>query len=82
MDWHLAGASSEEVLRMMRSNLDFADVPVVILTSGLSPLATRSMGQFHISRWITKPSDLDDFLKIGTVLKELLIEERLNDGPT
>ena len=40
MDWHLAGASSEEVLRMMRSNLDFADVPVVILTSGLSPLAT------------------------------------------
>ena len=66
---------------MMRSNRDFADVPVVILTSELSSLATRSMDQFQISRHITKPSDLDDFLKIGTVLKELLIEEGLNDGP-
>jgi len=73
MDLHLAGASGEEVLRVMRSNRDFADVPVVILTSEFSSLSNRAMDQFQISLYITKPSDLDDFLKIGMVLKKLLI---------
>jgi CheY-like chemotaxis protein len=73
MELDLAGLSPEEILQALRSNKDFARVPVVILSSGFHSLSNRAMDQFQISLCISKPPDLDDFLRIGMVLKQFLI---------
>ena len=50
----------------------WTSVPVAILSSSSSPRERAKIEQFRISRYITKPPDLDQFMKIGFTLKELV----------
>lgn len=61
-----------EILQAMRSNPAFAKVPVAVLSSSSSPRERSRIEQFEISRYITKPLDLDEFLGIGVILREIL----------
>ena len=64
-----------EILEAMRASRVFADVLVAILSSSSSPREQARLEKFHISRFITKPLDLDEFLEIGATLKEILAEK-------
>jgi CheY-like chemotaxis protein len=64
-----------EILEAMRANPAYTQVRVAILSSSSSPRERGRIEQFHISRYITKPLDLDEFLAIGTILKGLLDDE-------
>ena len=61
-----------EILEAMRSSNKFAGLPVAVLSSSSSPHDRSNVERFQIRRFVTKPSNLDEFLKIGTIVKDLL----------
>lgn len=63
-----------EILEAMRANPAFAALPVAVLSSSSSPRERAAMERFRIRRFITKPSDLEEFMQIGSIVKELLAE--------
>ena len=72
LDLNLPCHDGIEILQRLRRSEPLAGVPVVVLTSSDSPrdrLAIRDLG---IARFLQKPSNLDQFLSLGAVFKELL----------
>jgi CheY-like chemotaxis protein len=75
LDLNVPKYDGVEILEALRANPAFANVLVAVLSSSSSPRERTSIEKFRISRYITKPLDLDEFLRIGEVLKELLAED-------
>ncbi len=74
VDVNLPKHSGLEVIEQMRANPVFAEMPVVILSSASAPRDRAMMDRFRIKRYIVKPADLDQFMRIGWQIKELLTE--------
>ena len=74
LDLNIPKNDGVEVLQALRASSAFAEVPVAVLSSSASPRDRAKIEQFRIGRYITKPADLDQFLRIGVILKELLKE--------
>ncbi|HEY2017681.1 MAG TPA: response regulator [Bryobacteraceae bacterium] len=74
LDLNLPKNDGVEVLQAMRASRSFAAAPVAVLSSSASSRERARIEQFGIGRYITKPADLDEFLRIGFILKELLAE--------
>jgi CheY-like chemotaxis protein len=72
LDLNLPKNDGIEVLQAMRASRGFAKVPVAILSSSASARERAKISQFGIGRYLTKPPDLDEFLRLGVVLKELV----------
>ena len=72
LDLNLPKYDGIEILQALRSNPAFAEVPVAILSSSSSPRERARLDTYGVARYITKPADLEQFLAIGFVLKELL----------
>jgi CheY-like chemotaxis protein len=68
LDLNLPKNDGAEVLRTLRGSARFSSVPVVILTSSDSPLDKANAQRLGASCYITKPSDLDEFLALGPKL--------------
>jgi CheY-like chemotaxis protein len=65
-----------QILEAIRAAEKFADVPVVVASSSALPPSRLKEEHLRIARYIAKPPDLEDFLQIGTALKEVLIENQ------
>jgi CheY-like chemotaxis protein len=76
LDLNLPKYDGIELLEAMRANNAFTSVPVAVLSSSSSPRDRARMEPFNIGRYITKPPDLDEYLQIGFVVKELLRENQ------
>lgn len=74
LDLNLPRYDGLELLEAMRSNRAFADVPVIMMSSSSSPRDRAKIEAFHIGRYITKPPDLDGYLRVGLIVKQLLEE--------
>jgi CheY-like chemotaxis protein len=74
LDLNVPKYDGVEILEAMRANPAFANVRVAVLSSSSSPRERATIEKFRVSRYITKPLDLEEFLKIGRILKELLID--------
>ena len=74
LDLNLPKVGGREILTAMRSGTTFGSVPVVIFTSSSSRREREELEPLQVARHITKPSDLDEFLRIGTVVREVLEE--------
>lgn len=72
LDLNLPKNDGLEILEAMRGNEIFAKVPVAVLSSSSSPRELAILQRFHVERFIVKPPDLDQYLQIGLVIKELL----------
>lgn len=72
LDLNLPKADGREILVAMRASQKFANVPVVIWTSSNTPRDRDQMNSLRIDRYIVKPAELDDFLKLGGMIKALL----------
>ena len=79
VDLNLPRYDGIEILGAMRGNPAFAAVPVAVLTSSSSPRDRARIEAFQVWRYITKPSELDEYLRIGSVMKQLLDENRFSD---
>ena len=75
LDLNLPRYDGVEILEAMRASRVFASVPVAVLSSSSSPRDRARMEAFNIGRYITKPPDLDEYLRIGLIVKELLAEQ-------
>ena len=62
MDLHLPKNDGMEILEEIHGNAEFANLPVVVLSSCLSPNEQSSIAAFKATCLIMKPSDLDAFL--------------------
>ena len=65
LDLNLPKSDGNDVLKVIRETASLATVPVVILTSSDSPRDRAAAERLGANHYITKPSDLDDFLALG-----------------
>lgn len=75
LDFNLPKRTGREILESIRENPAFAQVPVAIFTSSESPQDKQATAELKVSRYIRKPSNLEEFMKLGAVVKELLSSE-------
>lgn len=72
LNFSLPKSDGLQILKSVRENGAFADVPVAILSSGLSPRDLAEIQKFGLARYIEKPLTLEEYLKIGSSLKALI----------
>lgn len=72
LDLNLPQHDGAEILQRIRQTRALSSVPVVVLTSSDSPRDQHTALQSGASRYIRKPSNLQEFMAIGAALKELL----------
>jgi CheY-like chemotaxis protein len=73
IDLNLAQCSGFEVLRALRQPGENSGVPAAILTSSESPRDQKQAMALGATRYILKPTRLEEFLeKVGTAIREML----------
>lgn len=72
LDLNLPQHDGMEILQHVRQDRQLADVPVIVFTSSDSPADRRSATHLGVTRFIRKPSLLDDFMAVGAVIREIL----------
>jgi DNA-binding response OmpR family regulator len=76
LDLNLPKRSGKDVLRCIRNTAQWNHVPVVILSSSNAPDDRRETARLGANQYIRKPSELEEFLSIGAVFKQLLAVSR------
>ena len=74
IDLNLPKKPGREVLARMRQSERCRHIPVVILSSSDAERDKADAVRFGASRYVRKPSKLDDFLSLGAVFKAALSE--------
>jgi len=77
LDLNLPKNDGLEILEALRGNPAFAKVPVAIVSSSSAPQELARMQSLGVDRFIPKPADLDQYLRIGDTLKGLLRSKQL-----
>lgn len=72
LDLNLPCHDGIEILQKVRATGALKHVPVVILTSSDSPRDRKIATELGATRYLRKPSNLEQFLELGAVFKELL----------
>jgi|SRR5579872_2419981 len=72
LDLNLPRHDGIEILQKVRSTERLAQVPVVVLTSSDSPRDRLTATEWGATRYVRKPSNLEQFLQLGALFKELL----------
>lgn len=72
MDINLPKKQGDEILARMRTSRRCASALVVVVTSSDSPADRSTMAKLGANEYFCKPSDYDEFMKLGDVLKTLL----------
>ncbi|MEO8663606.1 MAG: response regulator [Bryobacteraceae bacterium] len=78
LDLNLPRHDGIEILQKVRSTTGIAEVPVVVLTSSDSPRDRQNANRLGATRYVRKPSNLEQFLELGAVFKELLMQAAQN----
>jgi len=74
LDLNLPMTEGVEVLRRIRTIPELVNVPVAILTSSASPTDIDRAKSLGVTRYISKPMALDDFLReVGRQVEEMLL---------
>jgi CheY-like chemotaxis protein len=74
LDLNLPRHDGAEILQRLREDADFANIPVVVLTSSDSPHDRLVANRFGVTRYLRKPSNLEEFLSLGAIFKDLLAQ--------
>ena len=81
IDLNLPKSEGTTVLEAIRKNTRLSAVPVVIVTSSASPAERAKAERLGAERFVTKPPDLDEFLRIGGLISDLLSKARAKEAP-
>jgi DNA-binding response OmpR family regulator len=76
LDLNLSKYTGEDILREIRNARYLDAVPVCVWSSSRSRLDEAILKDLGISRFITKPAGLDQFMEIGKTIKDLLAAPR------
>jgi CheY-like chemotaxis protein len=72
LDLNLPRHDGIEILHKLKESTTFEHIPVVVLTSSDSPGDRLNANELGATRYLRKPSSLDEFLALGAIFKELL----------
>jgi CheY-like chemotaxis protein len=72
LDMHLPKRDGEEILARLRTSQRCRQTPVVIMTSADSPYVRKSAEKHSALHYFEKPSNLDHFMRLGIVLKDVI----------
>jgi chemotaxis family two-component system response regulator Rcp1 len=72
VDLNLPKKPGREVLERMRMSERCRQIPIIILSSSDAERDKAEAARFGASRYIRKPSRLDDFLALGAIFKAAL----------
>jgi chemotaxis family two-component system response regulator Rcp1 len=72
VDLNLSKYTGEDILRAIHSAKHLKGVPVCVWSSSRSRRDQTLLKELGVSRFITKPSGLDQFMEIGRTIKDLL----------
>ena len=72
LDLNLPRHDGIEILQKLRESPAFEHIPIVVLTSSDSPRDRVLANQLGATRYLRKPSSLDEFLGLGAIFKDLL----------
>ncbi len=72
VDLNLSKYTGEDILREIRGAAHLAGIPVCVWSSSRSGRDETLLKSLGVSLFITKPAGLDQFMKIGETLKDLL----------
>ena len=81
LDLNLPRHDGIEILQRLRESERFARTPVVILTSSDSPRDRMAATELGATRFLRKPSNLDQFLGLGAAFRELLDQASPQNNP-
>jgi CheY-like chemotaxis protein len=79
IDLNLPKSGGAAVLEAMRQHKDLSHVLVAVISSAAELPEHMKAKELAFDRYITKPPDLEDFLQIGQVLKNMLLERKSRD---
>ncbi|HEY2017419.1 MAG TPA: response regulator [Bryobacteraceae bacterium] len=74
LDLNLPRVDGPDILSEFRKHLECANTPVVVITSSDADKDRARMAALGISRYFRKPSDLDAFLALGALVRDLMNE--------
>jgi CheY-like chemotaxis protein len=80
LDLNLPRHDGIEILQCLQDTAEMACVPVVVLTSSDSPRDRSAATQLGATRYLRKPSSLEQFLDLGGVFKDLLGQSGLTQA--
>jgi CheY-like chemotaxis protein len=72
LDLNMPKADGAEVLEEFRKHPACAHTPVIAVTSSDTPKDRTLMAALGVDRYFRKPSDLEAFLKLGGVVREVI----------
>jgi CheY-like chemotaxis protein len=72
LDLNLPRTSGTEVLRRLKKSPRCADVPVIVVTSSDAPSDRAEVARLGATRYFLKPQNIDDYMKLGSIVKEVL----------
>jgi two-component system, chemotaxis family, response regulator Rcp1 len=76
LDLNLAKYTGEDILHEIRNARYLDGVPVCVWSSSRSRRDEALLKDLGVSRFITKPAGLDQFMEIGKTIKDLLVGQR------
>jgi CheY-like chemotaxis protein len=80
LDLNLPKNDGLEILQVIRDAPAFAKVSIIVLSSSSSLRERGKLAAFQIREFIVKPPDLDEYLKIGKIVQNLLDEATSQQG--
>jgi DNA-binding response OmpR family regulator len=72
LDLNLPKVTGDILLQQIRKSRRCSQVPVMIITSSTSPRDKDEMMRLGATCYFQKPSRLDEFLRLGSVISDLL----------
>jgi CheY-like chemotaxis protein len=72
LDLNLPKRNGEFLLERMHQSPLCSQVPIVIVSSSASPKDRETAARLGASTYFQKPSDYDEFLRLGEVVRQLL----------
>jgi chemotaxis family two-component system response regulator Rcp1 len=75
LDLQLPAHDGMEILEAIRQSRRFADLPVVMTSSFVSPSDRLRLEGLGIAGYVSKPSDPGEFFAIGTFVRQILVPD-------
>ncbi|HZQ68002.1 MAG TPA: response regulator [Terriglobales bacterium] len=73
LDMHLPRYNGEQILQRLRSTERYAQTPVVVMTASAAPEDEQRALKHAALYYFQKPSRLDEFIRLGAIVREILI---------
>ncbi|HWF65660.1 MAG TPA: response regulator [Acidobacteriaceae bacterium] len=80
LDLRLPICDGDEVLTRLRSTKRYPHTPVIVMTGLSSSAVTERISRHRAIVYFEKPSTLDEFLQLGSMIRQVFEQRTVNSG--